>query len=92
MKRWQPQDGYELAGVAVGVGVRVGVGLVRRMVGVGVGCFRRGVTVRIRLKAMLKTTRKLIIPKMIRCALLCERLTFLPPTSGDGAVVASLTH
>lgn len=50
-----------------------------RIVGVGVGCFGWGATVMIRLKAMLKTTTRPSILKMVCCPLLCERLTFPPP-------------
>jgi len=75
-------------GVEVGVGVSVGVdlsgevgrGVARRIVGVGVGCFGSGRTVMIRLKAMLKTTTRLSIPKMICCPLPRQLLTF---TSGN---------
>jgi hypothetical protein len=70
-------------GVGVGVGVilgsGVGRGLVWRMIGVGVGCFGSGITVNTRLRAMLKTTTRPSILKMICCPLLCERLTFTPP-------------
>ena len=64
-------------GVRVGVGVTLGYGVVmmgvmRRMVGVGVGCLGWGLT--IRLKAMLKTINKLSTQKKIFCPLPLERL------------------
>jgi hypothetical protein len=85
--------------VCVGVGRGVGVttrrgvrrGLVERTV--GVGCFRWGVTVRIKLKAMLNTTSKLSVPKMIRCPLPCERFIFNPSENMvNKATSASLTR
>lgn len=70
--------------VGVGVGCSVGVdlgggvgrGVMRRMVGVGVGRFGSGIIVRASPKTMLSTIIRLIIPKMIRCTLLRESLTF----------------
>lgn len=62
-------------GVGVNVGCRVRRGVIRRIAGVGVGRLGSGVTVRTKPKAMLKTTTRLTIPKIVRCLLLCERLT-----------------
>ena len=69
-------------GVRVGVGVTLGCGVVRtgvmrRMVGVGVGRLGWGLT--IRLKAMLKTINKLSTQKKIFCPLPLERLISFPP-------------
>jgi len=68
--------------VGCGVGVTLGCGVVmmgvmRRIVGVGVGRLGWGLT--IRLKAMLKTISKLSTQKKIFCPLPLERLISFPP-------------
>lgn len=65
-------------GVSVGVEVGHTIGVTLGS-GVGVDCFGSGITVNTRLRAMLKTTTRPSILKMICCPLFCERLNFTPP-------------